>query len=205
MIGGINFKTCLLFYTFVEQRQYILKIIGITGTLGAGKGTIVDYLVSKHGFTHYSVRGYLIGVLQKRGMEVNRDTLTQTANELRAQNSPSFIAEELYLEAMKSGKNCIIESIRTVGEVKALQAKGGFSLYSVDTDRKIRYERIVLRASETDHISFDTFAANEERELSSSDPNKQNLNACMQLADFHFTNNGTFDDLYRQIDAVVMQ
>ena len=31
-------------------------IIGITGTLGAGKGTIVDYLVKQKGFVHYSVR-----------------------------------------------------------------------------------------------------------------------------------------------------
>ena len=27
--------------------------IGITGTLGAGKGTIVDYLVKEKGFVHY--------------------------------------------------------------------------------------------------------------------------------------------------------
>ena len=34
-------------------------IIGITGTLGAGKGTIVDYLCKKRGFLHYSVREFL--------------------------------------------------------------------------------------------------------------------------------------------------
>lgn len=180
-----------------------MKIIGITGTLGAGKGTIVEYLVSKYGFTHYSVRGYLIGELEKRGITVNRDTLTQLANELRAQNSPSFIAEELYKEALLSGKNCIIESIRTLGEVTALQSKGGFQLFSVDTDRRIRYERIKLRGSETDQVSFETFSSNEEREMSSTDPNKQNLSACMQKADFHFTNNGTFEELYQQVDAAL--
>jgi len=180
-----------------------LKIIGITGTLGAGKGTIVDYLTSKHGFTHFSVRGYLTKVIQARGEEVNRDSLTHTANALRAQHSPSFIAEELFEEASKSGQNCIIESIRTVGEVNALKSKGGFTLFSVDTDRKIRYDRIVLRGSETDKVSFETFSANEERELTSTDPNKQNLSACMVLADYHFTNNGTFEELYHQIDNII--
>ena len=180
-----------------------MKIIGITGTLGAGKGTIVDYLTTHHGFKHFSVRGYLMQVIKAQGKEVNRDSLTHTANELRAQHSPSFIAEELYAEAIKSGTNCIIESIRTVGEVQALKSKGNFTLFSVDADRKIRYERIVLRGSETDRISFDTFAANEERELTATDPNKQNLSACMQLADVHFTNNGTFDDLYRQINQII--
>ena len=180
-----------------------MKIIGITGTLGAGKGTIVDYLVAKHGFTHFSVRGYLTAIIKARGLEVNRDSLTHTANELRANNSPSFIAEELFKEAEKSGANCIIESIRTPGEVSALKAKGGFKLLSVDTDRRIRYDRILLRGSETDHISFETFAANEEREMNSIDPNKQNLSACMSQADYHFTNNDTFEELYQQLDQII--
>ena len=180
-----------------------MKVIGITGTLGAGKGTIVDYLCSHHGFKHFSVRGYLIKIITARGKEVNRDSLTHTANELRAQNSPSFIAEELFREAIISGSNCIIESIRTLGEVNALKEKGNFILFSVDTDRRIRYDRILKRGSETDSISFETFSANEEREMTSNDPNKQNLSACMNLADFHFTNNGTFEDLYRQVDLAL--
>jgi len=180
-----------------------LKIIGITGTLGAGKGTIVDYLTTHHGFKHFSVRGYLSTIIKAQGKEVNRDSLTHTANELRAQNSPSFIAEELFKEALQTGTNCIIESIRTVGEVNALKAKGNFNLFSVDTDRRIRYERILKRASETDMISFETFSDNEEREMTSTDPNKQNLSACMKLADYHFTNNGTFEELYRQVDKAV--
>ena len=43
-----------------------MVIIGITGTLGAGKGTIVDYLVNKKSFYHYSVSGYLKEELQKQ-------------------------------------------------------------------------------------------------------------------------------------------
>ena len=31
-------------------------IIGITGTDGSGKGTVVDYLVEQKGFKHYSAR-----------------------------------------------------------------------------------------------------------------------------------------------------
>ena len=41
-------------------------IIGITGTLGAGKGTIVDYLVKERGFVHYSVRAFITEEIEKR-------------------------------------------------------------------------------------------------------------------------------------------
>lgn len=180
-----------------------MKIIGITGTLGAGKGTIVDYLTRHHGFTHFSVRGYLTKIIKAKGGEVNRDTLVATANELRAQNTPSFIAEELYREAKESGTNCIIESIRTVGEVNALHAKGSFNLFAVDADQKLRYSRIVERASETDKVSFETFVDNENREMTNTDPNKQNLTECMRLADYRFMNNGSFDHLYRELDEVL--
>lgn len=180
-----------------------MVIIGITGTLGAGKGTIVDYLVKHHHFAHFSVREYLSAILKSKGEEINRDTLVATANALRAANGPSFIAEELLREAKASGKNCIIESIRTVGEVTALRQMGGFTLFAVDADQELRYSRIVERASETDKVSFDVFAANEAREMESSDPNKQNLGACMQMADFTFVNNNSFTDLYAQIDLAL--
>ena len=60
-----------------------MKIIGITGTLGAGKGTIVDYLTKHHKFQHFSVREYLSKIIKSRGGEVNRDSLVATANEER--------------------------------------------------------------------------------------------------------------------------
>jgi len=180
-----------------------LKIIGITGTLGAGKGTIVDYLTKHHKFHHFSVREYLTKIIKERGGEVNRDSLVATANELRAQNTPSFIAEELYRIAIESGDDCIIESIRTVGEVNSLHSRGNFTLFAVDADQRLRYERIVERASETDKITYDVFRDNESREMTNTDPNKQNLSACMQLADYKFVNNGSFDLLYRQIDEVL--
>jgi len=177
-----------------------MQIIGITGTLGAGKGTIVDYLVKEKGFRHFSVRGYLIKEIEKRGMLVNRDSMTSVANELRAQNSPSFIIEELYKEAVEAGENAIIESIRTPGEIDFLEKQGNFTLLAVDADPKIRFERIKLRASSTDKIDFETFVANEKREMESSDPNKQNLGKCIERANVVLNNNGSISQLIDQLN-----
>ena len=180
-----------------------MKIIGITGTLGAGKGTIVDYLIQHYGFKHYSVRGYLIEEAQRRGLEINRDTFVEVANDLRAKHSPSFITDELYRQAEADGSNAVIESVRTPGEVESLRKQEHFLLFAVDADPKIRYERVVLRGSETDHISYETFLENEAREMASTDPNHQNIGRCMQMADHVFMNNGDFEELYRQVEEVL--
>lgn len=177
-----------------------MKIIGITGTLGAGKGTLVDYLVKEKNFLHFSVRQYLIGEIEKQGLEVNRDSMTSVANDLRANNSPSFIIEELYREAKLAAKNSIIESIRTPGEIDFLKKQGEFILLAVDADAKLRYERITIRASETDSIDFETFVANEKREMNSSDVNKQNLGKCIEMADVVLNNNGSIDQLIDQLN-----
>ena len=179
--------------------------IGITGTLGAGKGTIVDYLVKNRGFVHYSVRAFITEEIKRRGLPINRDSMTLVGNDLRAQHTPSYIVEQLYEQAQASGCNCIIESVRTPGEVAALRSKPNFYLFAVDADPHVRYERIALRASETDHVTFETFVANEQREMTSDDPNKQNLKRCIEEADFRFDNGGTMQQLEEQVEQVLQK
>ena len=177
-------------------------IIGITGTLGAGKGAIVDYLLWR-GFKHYSVRDFLTAEIVARGLEVNRENMVFVGNDLRERNGAGFIVSELYARAQAVGGKCVIESIRNPGEIEALRAKGDFVLFAVNADVKMRYERIVTRGSSTDNISFEDFVAQEKREASSADPNKQNLNACIERADYFFENNGSVEELYAKVEAVL--
>jgi len=177
-------------------------IIGITGTLGAGKGTIVGYLVNERGFTHYSVREFLLEEIRKRSMPENRDSMFNLANELRAQHGDSFVVDQLYARAVQSGKNCVIESIRTTGEIASLRSMDNFILFAVDADPEIRFRRVQLRQSETDRISYETFLENEAREMTSTGSGKPNIARCIELADFVFINNGTREELFEKVSVI---
>ncbi|MFW5758434.1 MAG: AAA family ATPase, partial [Bacteroidota bacterium] len=172
-----------------------MKIIGITGTLGAGKGAVVDYLCKHHGFLHFSVRDYIANIIKSEGNTVNRDSLTKTANEIRKKNHPAYIVEQLMHQSIKSGRNSVIESIRTPGEIELLRSQKGFILLAVDADIQLRYQRIQQRQSATDKIDFQTFLENEQREMHSDDPNKQNLSECIKQADHTLINNGSIEEL----------
>ena len=177
-------------------------IIGITGTLGAGKGAVVSYLVRTKGFTHYSARSYFASEMEKQGITpINRDTMTVFANTLREHNGPRHLFDALYDRAKMDGGNAVIESIRTVGEAEALKERGG-TLLAVDADERTRYTRICGRGSTHDNVTFEEFQAQEAREMHSDDPNKQNISAVIRMADVMIENNGTLAELHATIEKL---
>ena len=173
-------------------------IIGITGTLGAGKGTIVRHLIEHHGYKHYSVREFLNREVARRGMSLNRDSQVAVANELRSQYGSEYIVKMIMEKALKDGGKAVIESIRAVGEAEYLKSHGAL-LWAVDADIKIRYERIRKRNSETDAISYEKFAQDEGREYKNSDPKKQSLSEVIAMSDILFYNNGKEGELIEKV------
>ena len=177
-------------------------IIGITGTNGAGKGTVVDYLVKQKGFTHYSARNFIVEEVERRGMPVNRDSTNIVGNDLRATNGPGYIIEQLFAQAKGAGGSGVIESLRAVGEAEFLKAQGAL-LWAVDADRGARYERSIKRGSGTDHVTFEQFCEQEDRELSQTERHKMNIFGVMKMADAVLTNNSTPEELYAQVEETL--
>ena len=217
------------YYTFIIIIIYIFEIIiniqqimattrkiivGITGTNGAGKGTVVERLMNKYQFKHYSVRNYLLSTMEKNGVNNNdRNAMRDTANKLRAEHSPSYIVEQLLNQALLNGNNdvdeqqqmSIIESIRVPKEAIALKEKGqgSFYLLAVDADPKVRYQRILQRQSETDNVTYLEFLEQEDAEMVNVEDHKQNLKKCIEISDAIIYNDQTIDDLNIQIDQFV--
>lgn len=179
-------------------------IIGITGTLGAGKGTIVEFL-KERGFRHYEMSGFITEEVVKRGLPVNRDSMILVGNDLRAKFGPGYIAEQLYLRAKSEEGDCVIESLRCMGEIDALKDKDEFVLIGIDADVEARYSRIRERNGPKDQVSFDDFINREQLESRSTDPTKQNIRACMDIADYSIKNDWTREELSKKVEGILEQ
>lgn len=176
-------------------------IIGITGTDGAGKGAVVQTLVKKHGYTHFSSRQQIEIEVQKRGLEANRANLRIVANDLRRQYGNAVLVERALADIAEQGiENAVIESIRASAEVDALKAAGG-TLWAVDADAKQRYRRITGRGSASDKVSFAEFCKHEELEMNDPDPHGMQKAAVIKAADVTIYNNHSLGALKKAVAA----
>lgn len=181
--------------------------MGITGTNGAGKGTFVELLQNKFNLKHLSARSMIVELAQRDGVGIiNRDDLREY-NEKRNREGKSLVQEidKLYNTDQNKNITFIFESVRRVNEIKQLKELFGedFILLGVDADQGFRYERVVLRNSMSDKVSFEEFVEHERLESVSEDENQMNIPKCISLANFVIDNNGSMGDLEKQVDQLV--
>lgn len=178
-------------------------IVGITGTDGSGKGSVVSCLVEKHGFTHYSVRDSIVREIERLGLPVDRNQMRLTGNALRAKLGNEAMVRIAYERARDENKsNIVIESIRVPAEVDFLRSVQGI-LLAVDADVQLRYQRVQTRRSVSDHVTFDQFKEQEAAEMVNSDPSAQQKAKVIAMSDYTIMNDGTMEELHKAVDEFI--
>ncbi len=177
-------------------------IIGVAGRNGAGKGEVIKLLLAR-GYECSSLSDVIRKVLSDRGLPHDRDLMTQTGNELRAEGGSSVLADRL-LESMPAGKRYAVDSVRHPAEVEALRGAGqGFKLVWVQASESVRFERSLSRQRDGDATSLEQFREHERREEKNADPNAQQLDAVEALADHVVNNDGDIAALETALDAIL--
>lgn len=174
-------------------------IIGIAGTLGAGKGTVVRYLES-HGFAHFSSSDVLRRILTERGQEHSRLNTSNLANELMSTYEGGVLHFSNEYAHAENYQNFILEALHRVSEGEYIKKIGGIIL-GIDADIKVRYERAVVRKEGLkDEVTFEQFEEDSKREDEGMTGTGPNIKAVIKMADYTITNNGNLDELHTQID-----
>jgi dephospho-CoA kinase len=173
-----------------------VRLIGLTGTNGAGKGEVAAYFIRK-GFAYYSLSDVLRAELSARGEAVTRDNLIRIGNALRASQGADVLARRIM--AVVAGRS-VIDSIRNPEEIAFFRTRPDFRLLAVDAPVEVRYERVRKRGRDESARTLDEFIAKEREEMEGS-PTGQQLRRCRELADALVINDGTLENLYRKLEV----
>jgi dephospho-CoA kinase len=180
-------------------------ILGVAGTLAAGKGTVVEYLVQKHGFAHYSSSDILKEILQERDQPLTRPYMSALADELSKEREGGIL-DLSHERAVRDGKsNYILEAIHRTSEADYIRRIGG-KILGVDAKLETRYARTVARSDGAkDDVTFEQFVESSKREDDGATGTGPNIRAVIGEADAVVNNDGSLEDLYGQIDDALKE
>ena len=179
-------------------------VIGLTGPMGSGKGTVAEYLKAK-GFYYTSTSDRIREEIRARGEEITRESLFAVSDELRNTFGPEVLAVRSWDIVLKEGGDkAIIDSIRNEVEVEYLQSQPDFYLLGIDAPMEIRYERIKARSREGDALTWEKFQEQAAGDLNSGLGRMgRNIPKCLEKADFKIENIGTVEELNQKIEKIL--
>ncbi len=174
------------------------RLIGLTGTNGAGKGEVANFL-KKKGYAYYSLSDIVRQELSQEGKELSRNNLIKTGNELREKFGADILAR-LIVKKIK-GKT-VIDSIRNPKEVEYLRQQKDFILIAVDAPVTLRFKRIKKRGRKESVSTLQEFIQKEAEEMTSNQKGQQ-LQTCIKMADIKITNEGSLEELYQKLEKLL--
>ena len=177
----------------------MVLVIGITGRNCAGKDTLANTLIEQ-GFESHSLSDVLREELRARGQEITRPALIAVGNELREREGPGVLARRV--QSMMKTDRVALVSVRNPVEVETLRALPRFVLLGVDAPVALRFERETERDRESTPTTLEAFTALEDRE-NTSNPNAQQLDATMALADHVLINDGALAEFQARVGTLL--
>jgi len=190
----------------LEGVPFVLKLqkrlIGLVGTNGAGKSAVCDYL-SHIGFTVVSLSDIVRAELRHRQKPETRDTLVQTANDMKGQFGMDVLARRAYHESIEKDRPSIaFDSIRNLDEIIYLRDKG-VSFLGIDAPIELRYDRVWLRKRASDLLDFETFKSQDARENTGQSAG-QNIFRAFQECRTIIQNVGDLEGLHTDVKQFLM-
>lgn len=173
-------------------------IIGLTGSLCAGKGEVSNYLKGL-GFFSCSLSDVLRQEADKLGIEKTRDNLITLGNKLRKEHGNGVLAQ-MIKNILPENMNIVIDSIRNPEEVNELRKLQGFVLVGVDSLTETRFSRMLARNRPGDPKTLEEFKKiNEDLGVEYG----QQVQKCMKIANCILINNVPLEHLYKKIDKML--
>lgn len=177
-------------------------ILGLAGEMACGKGTVAKYIGEKyHGGSH-RFSTMLRDVLDRLHLEKSRENMQKISQILRDNFGDDLLARVIFEDVKNDQSEIVaIDGIRRMPDIKYLKELSQFKLVYLEADMEKRYERIIKRGENADdnNKSFEQFQKEHQNEA------ELRIKDLKNYADFVADNNGTIEELYRQIDEIIKE
>jgi len=182
------------------EKLLIIMILGLTGSMCAGKGEVANYLKSL-GFHFLSLSDVIREELDKLQLPKTRENLIILGNKLRKEYGNGVLAKKIK-HLIPDNQNIVIDSIRHPEEIQELKKLPGFTMIGVDALEETRFARMLSRKRDGDPKTLDEF-----RKISEDlkDSNGQKVKECMKLSDCIIINNVPIDQLHKKVDKLLKE
>jgi len=180
--------------------------IALVGPGGVGKDTLAEYAVQKYGLVHVSSSDLIRQhILEHNLGGTDRVNCRHVGNQIRAEKGAGYLVRKA-IEMRKD--NIVVSGLRAVAEATTFKELGG-TIIAITAPLELRYEWAKQRADIDNAMTFEQFRGRDEAESVNPDPNAQNINAVVALADYTLTNNADRETLYfyfkKTIEAIYLQ
>lgn len=170
-------------------------VIGLVGPIASGKGTISEYLQSL-GFEYFSLSNVVREETTARGLEMTRENLQNVGNDLRENFGGAVLVNRLE-ERIQKADFVVIDGIRNPEEIATIKKNFNGKIVAISAFKNRRVERYLERAKVRgeDNATLSSFKKIDERDLGKGEADSgQQVQACIDLADFTLKNNGSIQE-----------
>ena len=178
-----------------------VEFVAAVGLAGTGKSTFVDQLVKQTRWPTVYFGGQVLGQVKQRGLDITPENERMVREDIRAQLGPAAMAI-LALEGVDLAKPretpLIIDGLYSYAELKYLRAQLGERLLviAIHASFETRVER--LGARPTRPLSRQQIVERDQAEIENIEKAQP-----IALADRHFVNDGTPDQLNHFVDQMI--
>ena len=175
-------------------------ILGFVGDIAAGKTTLATYLNKQYTSNSYRFSTMLRDVLDRIYVEKNRPNLQALSTFLRQTYGEDIMSKVIVKDVQNDPNNIVVvEGIRRPSDVAYLKDLDGFHLIYITAEAKTRWERMTNRGENPDDNkkTFEDFLKDEQAEADKL------IKEIGSTASHTITNNGSFEELYTQIEDIL--
>lgn len=176
-------------------------IFGIVGPLASGKEEVKKYLEKNYNAGTHRFSVMLRDILNRLYLPITRDNMQNLSLDLRKRFGGDTLARVIAEDVKKDPHEIIVvDGVRREDDIIKLKDVPGFYLVSIEAKPEIRYERLIKRGENADdnQKTYEEFISDNQKEAELEIPK------VMKQAKYQINNDGSFSDLYRQIDAIVL-